>query len=385
MAGTRRFVAASDSDGLTLMTQPFTVRGVTSAVSELKRTPLHAVHVALGAKMVPFAGWEMPVYYTGIVEEHHAVRQRCGLFDISHMGEFIVRGPRAESALNRLLSNDLRRCALGQAQYTLLCNEQGGIVDDLIVSRIEPTTFLLIVNAANIVTDLAWLRAHLGEGVCIEDQSETTAALALQGPHAASLLDLPLARFRISSFRLWDLECRVARTGYTGEDGFEIFCASDEATKLWTELTARGATPCGLGARDTLRLEMCYPLHGQDITETTTPLEAGLERFVALDKPDWIGREALLAQKNGGLTRKLVPFKMMEKAPPPRPRYPLLANGRVVGQVTSGAPSPSLGIGIGMGYVEADAAAPGTILGVEVRGSAFAAVVETKPLWKKNP
>ncbi|MBM3861120.1 MAG: glycine cleavage system aminomethyltransferase GcvT [Verrucomicrobia bacterium] len=350
-------------------------------VSEsLKRTPLYSAHVALGAKMVPFGGWEMPVYYSSIMEEHHAVRQRVGLFDISHMGEFIISGPQAELKLNQLLTNDIRRCALGQAQYSLLCNDDSGIIDDLIVYRLNADKFLLVVNASNIAGDLAWFRARLD----VEDHSGATAALALQGPDAAQLLGIRIPHFHIGSFNVFGVECRAARTGYTGEDGFELLCHAGDAARLWTELLARGAQPCGLGARDTLRMEMCYPLHGQDITTATTPLEAGLGRFVALDKPDFIGRAALLAQQARGLTRKLAAFKMIEKAPPPRPHYPLFAGNRRIGEVTSGAPSPSLGIGIGMGYVEADAAAPGTPIGVQIRDRMFAAVIETKPFWKKK-
>ncbi len=351
-----------------------------TASASLRQTPLHALHVAAGAKMVPFGGWEMPVYYSSIIEEHHAVRHHAGLFDISHMGEFIVAGPAAEATLNRLLTNDLRRLALGQAQYTLLCNERGGIIDDLIIYRLEPDQFLLIVNASNIAADLAWIQRHIP----VENQSDQTAAVALQGPEAAKRLGIDLPHFHIGRFRLFGIECRVARTGYTGEDGFEILCSNADAARLWSELLARGAKPCGLGARDTLRLEMCYPLHGHDITETTTPLEAGLGRFVALDKGEFVGRDVLLAQKQKGVSRRLVAFKMVEKSPPPRQHYRLLANGRAIGEVTSGAPSPSLGIGIGMGYVESGMAATGTTIEVDIRGKPFAAVIETKPLWKKT-
>ena len=350
-----------------------------TTASPLKRTPLFAAHTALGAKIVPFGGWEMPVMYAGIVEEHHVVRQHCGIFDISHMGEFLVTGPQAESKLNRLLTNDLRRLDPGQAQYTLLCNERGGIIDDLMIYRLAADSFFLIVNASNIATDLEWIQQH----VPVENQSDQTAAIALQGPAAAQLLNIALPHFHIRQFNLFGIECRVARTGYTGEDGFEILCAPDNAVPLWTELMARGAKPCGLGARDTLRLEMCYPLHGNDISPATTPLEAGLSRYFSFDKDEFVGRDVLLSQKQNGVARQLVAFKMTDKAPPPRPHYALLAGGRRVGEITSGAPSPSLGIGIGMGYVETSFASPGTSLGVDIRGRTFAAVVETKPLWKK--
>lgn len=358
----------------------------------LKRTPLYDSHLALGARMVPFAGWEMPVFYTSIVDEHHAVRHSVGLFDVSHMGPLLVSGDGAEGFLNRLLTNDVSKCAVGRAQYTLLCNERGGIRDDLIVYRLEPMRFLLVVNAANVEADLAYLKASVSEDVRVENRQPELAILSLQGPLAAKLVPVPattLRRFEIGEFDVFGIRCWVARTGYTGEDGFEMLCPARKAAPLWQQLLSAGAPlgirPCGLGARDTLRLEMCYPLHGQDITPDTTPLEAGLDRFVALDKPDFVGRKSLLRQKDRGLTRKLVAFKMTEKAPPPRPSYLLWANGRCVGEVTSGAPSPSLGIGIGMGYVAADVAREGQPITVEIRGKQFAAVMESKPLWKRQP
>lgn len=351
---------------------------------------LHAAHVALGAKLVEFGGWEMPVYYSSIVEEHQAVRQRVGLFDVSHMGELIVSGFRAEAFLNRVLTNDVRRCKAGRAQYTFLCNERGGILDDLVLYWLEPMRFLLLVNAANTYRDFAWLIEQAAGSVRVENHSDEIATLALQGPLSPRLLPMAaeLDLFQIGAFDVAGCRCWVARTGYTGEDGFEVFSAPDDAVKLWNAFLECGKEfgirPCGLGARDTLRLEMCYPLHGHDITADTTPLEAGLGRFVALDKPDFIGREALLAQKERGLTRKLVPFQMTEKSPPPRPHYPLVAGGRAIGEITSGAPSPSLGNGIGMGYVETPLSAPGTKIGVDIRGKTYAAIIETKPLWKKK-
>jgi aminomethyltransferase len=356
----------------------------------LRRTVLHSAHVALGAKLAPFGGWEMPVVYSSIVEEHQAVRQRVGLFDVSHMGELIVSGFRAEAFLNRVLTNDVGRCKAGRAQYTFLCDERGGVLDDLVLYWLEPMRFLLLVNAANTYRDFGWLTEQAAGSVRVENHSDEIATLALQGPLAVKLLPMAagLGLFQIGAFDVAGCRCWVSRTGYTGEDGFEVFSSPDDAPKLWRAFLDCGAEygirPCGLGARDTLRLEMCYPLHGQDITGSTTPLEAGLGRFVALDKPDFIGRTALLAQKTRGLTRKLVPFKMTDKSPPPRAHYPMLTGGKAIGEVTSGAPSPSLGIGIGMGYVEAALAAPGTVLGIEIRGKTFPAVVETKPLWKKT-
>lgn len=356
----------------------------------LKRTPLHAAHVKLGARMTAFGGWEMPLQFSGIVEEHRAVRQRVGLFDISHMGEFLVAGPHAQEALNRLLTNDVRKIEVGQAQYTLLCNERGGIIDDLIAYRLEPSVYLLIVNAGNIEKDFAWMNARAPVPVVLENRSDKMAALALQGPRAAELLGVStaLARFHIERQSLFGQKCWVARTGYTGEDGFEIFCEAAEVAGLWTELLERGAQfglrPCGLGARDTLRLEMGYPLHGSDLTEQSTPLEAGLGKFVSLDKGDFIGREALVRQKESGVARRLVALKMNEKAPPPRPHYAILSQGRKVGALTSGTQSPSLGVGIGMGYVETAAAQPGLAIEIEIRGKRYAGMIVKKPILKRS-
>ena len=360
------------------------------ATEKLKRTPLYAAHLESGAKMVGFGGWEMPVQYSSIVEEHLAVRRRVGLFDISHMGEVLVAGPNAERVLNRLLTNDARRLAIGQGQYTLLCNDGGGIVDDLIAYRLEPTVYLLVINASHIERDFNWMTTHADAACVLENRSDKTAAMALQGPAATRCLPeaAGLKRFHIQRLRVADRDCRVARTGYTGEDGFELLCAPSDAAALWTELLARGREfgiqPCGLGARDTLRLEMCYPLHGNDITEATTPLEAGLDKFVAFDKGDFIGRAALEEQRAKGVARKLVAFRMTEKCPPPRPHYPILAGGQRTGEITSGTQSPSLGVGIGMGYVTAGAATPGAQIDIEIRGKKYTAVIEKPPLLKKN-
>jgi aminomethyltransferase len=339
----------------------------------------------LGAKLVPFGGWEMPVQYSGIREEHQAVRQRVGLFDISHMGEFLVTGG---DRLNRVLTNDLRKLGVGQGQYTLLCNAAGGVLDDLIVYRVGPDQFLMIVNAANIEADRAWLRE---QGIPVEDQSAQTAALALQGPLAAKFLEnsAALPAFGIERESVFGQICWVARTGYTGEDGFEILCAADAAAELWDELLEFGAEfgirPCGLGARDTLRLEACLPLHGHELKETITPVEAGLTRFVAWDKGEFVGRPVLAAQREKGVARQLVAFKMAaEKCPPPRARYRLLGGDAAIGEVTSGSLSPTLGVGIGMGYVGSAWAPVGQRIEVEIRGKLYAAVVEKKPLYKRG-
>jgi aminomethyltransferase len=356
----------------------------------LKRTPLYATHLQWGARMVPFGGWEMPVQYSGILEEHAAVRERVGLFDISHMGEFLVAGPNAEAVLNKLFTNDLRKIDVGQAQYTLLCNERGGIIDDLIVYRVEPSVFLLIVNASNIEKDFAWMNARASKTAVFDNVSDKMAALALQGPCAVKVLSEAAAvpHFNVARLKIDGRQCWVARTGYTGEDGFEIMCDAADAPALWEELLKRGKAfgikPCGLGARDTLRLEVCYPLHGNDITEETSPIEAGLRKYVSFDKGPFCGSDVLAEQKEKGVGRKLVAFKMTGKSPPPRPHYVILANGHKIGEITSGTQSPTLGVGIGMGYVEATEARVGAPIEIEVRGKMFPAVIEKKPILKRN-
>ena len=341
--------------------------------------------------MVPFGGWEMPVQYSGILAEHTAVRERVGLFDISHMGEFLVSGPNAERALNVLLTNDVTKLAVGQAQYTLMCNHLGGVVDDLIVYRLEPSVYLVIVNAGNIEKDFLWMTSPAPESAVINNLSDRFAALALQGPAASKFFDFSptLPHFHIQRHQVFGKECWVARTGYTGEDGFELFCEATDAPHLWRMLLAWGKQfgilPCGLGARDTLRVEMCYPLHGNDITEKTTPMEAGLGKFVSFDKGAFVGRDALVEQKAKGVGRRLVAFTMTEKSPPPRPHYAILAGGHKVGEITSGTQSPTLGIGVGMGYVEVAAASVRTAIEIEIRGKRFPAVIQKKPILKKGP
>ena len=362
-----------------------------TSTETFRRTPLYATHLDLGARMVAFGGWEMPVQYSGIVEEHNTVRQRVGLFDISHMGEVLVAGPNAETVLNRLLTNDVRKVGVGEAQYTLMCNERGGVMDDLIVYRVEPTVYLLVVNAGNIEKDFAWMNAQVNMPVVFENQSDQTAAMALQGPLAAKFLEnsARVEHFHIERETVFGKICWVARTGYTGEDGFEILCDAADAAEIWMELLEMGAEfgikPCGLGARDTLRLEACLPLHGQDLTEDTSPIEAGLTRFVSFDKGEFVGRPVLIEQNEKGVARRLVAFKMADKSPPPRPHYAMMAGGRKVGEVTSGTQSPTLGVGIGLGYVETPLAAIGTKLEIEIRGKTYPASIEKKPLLKRGP
>ena len=356
----------------------------------LKRTPLYAAHRQAGARMVPFAGWEMPLQYRGIIEEHKAVREHGGLFDISHMGRLLVAGPNAERVLNQLLTNDLRQTAVGGSQYTLLCNQQGGIIDDLFVFRLEPTVYLLVVNAANTDQDLAWITSQATAPVVLENLTDHLASLALQGPVSAQCPALPvsLARLHIQRHAVFGKECWVSRTGYTGEDGFEIFCDAGDVGDLWSALLTWGAPfgvqPCGLGARDTLRSEMGYLLHGADIREDTTPLEAGLDRFVAFDKGDFLGRDALLDQQEKGVNRKLIAFIMTDRSPPPRPHQAIKCRGRRVGEVTTGTLSPSRNLGIGLGYVEADVAQVETAVAIEIRGRDYPAVVRKRPILKKH-
>ncbi|HRJ72632.1 MAG TPA: glycine cleavage system aminomethyltransferase GcvT, partial [Terrimicrobiaceae bacterium] len=318
-----------------------------------KRTPLYENHLAAGGRIVDFAGWEMPVQYTGILDEHRAVREGCGVFDISHMGEFFVRGAGSQAWLDSLLTNRVAKLAVGESQYSLLLNDQGGVIDDLIVYRIAEAEFLLVVNAAKIDEDAAWFRRHAADGVSFEDRSGDFAALAVQGPRAAEIFgkcfgrELPPERNRVLQ---WDGLFAVT-TGYTGEAGFEIVVPAARAGEFWDRFLAAGVKPCGLGARDTLRLEMCYPLNGSDLGPDRTPLEAGLGFFVDLEKGPFIGREALAAQKAAGLPSRLVAILVEDKSPPIRPHYPVLAEGQTVAETTSGALSPSLGAGIAMAYL----------------------------------
>ena len=345
----------------------------------LLRTPLYDRHVALGAKLVPFAGWEMPVQYAGVIEEHRAVRTDAGAFDVSHMGEFEVEGPRARDFLQSALSNDVDRIQPGEAQYTLLTNEDGGIVDDLIVYRLEECSYLLVVNAANRGIDFEWLKSREIAGSDVRDVSDDYALIAVQGPRAIERLGLPPAvAFTFAETTIDGIEVMVNRTGYTGEDGCELMCMAEDAGALWDAVLARGVVPCGLGARDTLRLEVCYPLHGNDIGPDTDAISVGLGWACALDK-EFEGVEALRRVKEDGPERRLVAFVMEEKA---IPRHGMPIEGG--GEVTSGTHSPMLDVGIGMAYVPVGQAKPGTELTVDVRGKARAARVVKKPIYKRE-
>ncbi len=345
----------------------------------LRRTPLHARHVSLGARMVPFAGWEMPVQYRGVIPEHLAVREGCGAFDVSHMGELEVEGPRARELLQTLLSNDLVRVGPGRAQYTLLTNERGGIVDDLIVYTLDPFRFLLIVNASNREADFEWLKEREVPGSDVRDVSDEHALLAVQGPRSLGLLGLPEApAFTFAEGKLDGIPCLVSRTGYTGEDGVELLVTADEAVPLWDAVLARGAAPCGLGARDSLRLEVCYPLHGNDIGPDTDAISAGLGWVCALDK-DFTGAGELRRIEASGPERRLVAFVMEERSVP-RQGMPILGGG----EVTSGTHSPMLDRGIGLGYVPAAAASPGSEITVDVRGRPRRGRIVPKPIYRRE-
>src|SRR3954452_3662149 len=329
--------------------------------------------------MVPFAGWEMPVQYEGVIPEHRAVRTDCGVFDVSHMGELEVEGMRAEELLQGLLSNDLGKVAVGGAQYTLLTNERGGILDDLIAYRIEEYRWLLIVNASNREADFAWLKEREIRGSDVRDVSDEYGLLAVQGPRSIERLGLPeRPRNTWEMGELDGIEVMVNRTGYTGEPGVELMCPAEDAPALWDAVVARGAVPCGLGARDTLRLEVCYPLHGNDITPETDAISAGLGWTCALDT-EFTGVEELRRIKAAGPRQKLVAFVMTEKAIP-RQGMPIEGGG----VVTSGSHSPMLDVGIGMGYVPAALAELESELTIDVRGRPRGARVVKKPIYKRE-
>jgi aminomethyltransferase len=339
----------------------------------------------------------MPVQYTSIVEEHQAVRNNVGIFDISHMGQLIVEGAGACEWLNTMLTNNVGKLNVGTGQYTFLLNERGGIIDDLIVYRTGQQKFLLVINAARTDEDFAWLQSHVpaAQAVLLTNRSADFGGVAIQGPCIAesfralfgSDIDLP-SRNSIADFPFDGTTVSVARTGYTGEDGIEVFFRAAAAMKFWNAALERGKQfgikPAGLGARDTLRLEMCYPLNGSDLSPERNPIEAGLGFFVDLAKPNFVGRDALLETKEKGPREKLVPFRMKEKGPPPRPHYAVFENGERVGEVTSGTLSPSLNWGVGMAYVSTARAKIGAQIDIEIRGQKFPATIEKKPLYKKS-
>ncbi|MBW3592383.1 MAG: glycine cleavage system aminomethyltransferase GcvT [Actinobacteria bacterium] len=337
----------------------------------LRRTPLYERHAALGARLVPFAGWEMPVQYTSIGEEHMAVRRAAGVFDVSHMGQLEIEGDGAHRYLQARLSNDLDAIAAGQAQYTLLTNERGGVIDDLIAYRRGDDDYLLVVNASNVEAD----HAALPDAT---DVSDEWALLAVQGPQAFERLGIEVAPFTFREDEVVGIRCLVAGTGYTGELGCELGCSPDDAPALWDAIVARGVTPCGLGARDTLRLEVCYPLHGNDISPDRTPIESGLGWACALEK-DFTGVDVLRREKEAGPEEKLVAFVMEDKGIP-RQGMPVVEGG----EVTSGTLSPIRGEAIGLASVRAELAEPGTPITIDLRGRTRAARVVKKPFYKRE-
>lgn len=358
----------------------------------LKRTPLSEIHERAGARMVEFGGWWMPVQFSSILEEHRAVRQRAGLFDVSHMGEIEVRGPGAFSLLQRLLTNDLAKLEIGQAQYTLLCREDGGTLDDLLCYRLGADRYLLVVNAANAERDYNWIAEH-AQGVEVIDRTLETALLALQGPSAESILRglTPIELSSVKTYRAAEgyvagKPALVARTGYSGENGFEIFLAWNEAEAVWEQLLlagkSQGLLPAGLGARDTLRLEAGFALYGHELSEEYSPLEADLWRFVALEKGEFIGRQAMQRQRSQGLRRALVGLRMIDPGIP-RQGYSVLAGDRPVGAVASGGLSPSLGVSIAMAYVAVEHSPLDSSLAVLIHGRPRRAVVVSRPFYKR--
>lgn len=362
----------------------------------LKRTPLESAHIACGARMVEFGGWFMPVQYSGIMEEHKAVRSASGMFDISHMGEVLVEGPGALSWLESLLTNRVGKLALTRGQYTLMLDDKGGVIDDLIIYRTGEMSYFLVINGACRDLDLEWMRSRLPSdgSVVLNDLGDAYAAIALQGPDSEKVLrslypvcEVPkrngIALLKESTGIVPSL---VARTGYTGEDGFELFVPVADGIALWESLLAAGVKPCGLGSRDTLRLEMGYPLNGSDLSRERTPLEAGLDRFTGLNDPekgDFSGRKALESQRLAGLPSRLTPLKLTVSGPPLRSHYAVISDDAPIGETCSGALSPSLGEGIAMAYLPPSFSAPGTALEIEVRGRRYAATITTLPFYRK--
>ena len=374
----------------------------------LKRTALYETHQSLGARLVEFGGWEMPVQYSSIIDEHLAVRSSSGIFDISHMGEIFVSGGEALRFVNLVLTNDASQLSPGEGQYTLMCNDSGGVVDDLYLFRVGEEEFLWVVNASRIDAVAEWLDSLLTrfsfDDLTVENRSDAFSAVAIQGPRVTEFIEIclpgasvertcvervgQLAKNEIAKFEFHGATGWVSRTGYTGEDGFEVIVENHLVSELWKSLMDEGHKGClqpiGLGARDTLRTEMGYPLYGHELGDLISPLEAGLGYFVKLGKEDFVGKQALLAQKSAGLARRSVAFKMIGKTPPPRPDYSILVGSETVGITTSGSVSPCLKTGIGMALIDVNYAKPGNDLSVEIRGRPFPAVTVKKPIYSKK-
>ncbi|MEK3777621.1 MULTISPECIES: glycine cleavage system aminomethyltransferase GcvT [Paenibacillus] len=365
-------------------------------MSDLLKTPLFPLYQQYeGVRCIDFGGWELPVQFSGIQKEHEAVRERAGLFDVSHMGEFTVQGEQAEVFLQQMTTNDVTTLVPGQAQYTLMCYPDGGVVDDLLVYKLKDQHYMLVVNASNINKDWAWLQEHLIPGVSMTNDSEQTALLALQGPLAVDIIGKvtdtdvsTIEPFRfVQDAEVCGVKLLLSRTGYTGEDGFELYVPVDQATVIWNGLMQageeHGLVPAGLGARDTLRFEAKLPLYGQELSATISPLEAGVGMFVKLNAGPFIGHEALLQQKNDGPARKLVGIEVLERGIP-RPHYPIYAEGVQIGEVTTGTQSPTLKRNLGLALIDSKYAALGTPLEIEIRGKKLKAEVVKTPFHKRT-
>lgn len=364
---------------------------------ELKQTPLFPLYAAFpDARCIDFGGWELPVQFSGIQKEHEAVRTKAGLFDVSHMGEFMVTGSYSESFLQRLTTNDVSKLKDGQAQYTLMCYPNGGVIDDLLVYRITADQYLVVVNASNIEKDFEWMNEHLIGDVTLENKSDTLALLALQGPEGAAILQMVTENFNcqlLAPFHfavdvlINGVKTLISRTGYTGEDGFEIYIPAHEARQVWQTLMTAGKAynlvPAGLGARDTLRFEARLPLYGQELSSTISPLEAGVGLFIKWDKGDFIGRDALLKQKTNGVPRKLVGIEMIDRGIP-RHGYTVHSNGKQIGEVTTGTQSPTLKRNLGLALIDADFASLDAELWIEIRGKRLKAVIVKTPFYKRT-
>lgn len=360
----------------------------------IKKIQLNDLHVALGGKMVPFAGYNMPVRYSSDIEEHKTVREGVGVFDVSHMGEFMVTGPKALELIQKVTSNDASKLTNGQAQYSCFPNETGGIVDDLIVYKFEDEKYMLVVNASNIDKDWAWINQHNTMGAELKNISDSLSLFAVQGPKAIDAMQ-PLTPVNLSEVKFYHFtvgefagvkDVIISGTGYTGAGGFEIYVKNEDAEEVWKAIFEAGKDfdikPIGLGARDTLRLEMGYCLYGNDINDETSPLEAGLGWITKFTK-EFINSENLKKQKESGIDKKLVGFILQERGIP-RAHYPIVNNtGEVIGEVTSGTQSPSMGVGIGLGYVKSEYATPGTEIAISIRNKNLAAKIEKLPLFKK--
>ncbi|MBE3569759.1 MAG: glycine cleavage system aminomethyltransferase GcvT [Bacillales bacterium] len=364
-------------------------------MERLKRTPLFHLYKEYGAKTIDFGGWEMPVQFTSIKEEHRAVRERAGLFDVSHMGEIVIKGDDSEKFLQKMVTNDVSRLKTGMTMYTAMCYENGGTVDDLLIYKLDEKEYLLVVNAVNTESDFQWLKGHLEGAVTIEDVSEQWGQLSIQGPLAEKVLqklvDMDLSKLKAFTFQtnvdIQGSKVLVSRTGYTGEDGFEIYCRSSDSPDIWKRLLEGGkeekVLPCGLGARDTLRFEACLPLYGQELSADITPIEAGIGFVVKLDKGEFIGKEVLNIQKERGTQRKIVGLEMIDRGIP-RNGYSVFSGDQLIGSITTGTQSPTLKKNIGLALLNSEFAQIGSEVQVEIRQQKLAAKVVEIPFYKRS-